>query len=464
MEIRRKVTLNQSHRKEAMNPQTPQLRESFEAQLDRRRRAQYAEFAAAVADVDITLFTREALDVGGQLDPSFEVRGALPPTTVARRDDPVSAREISRSDKEAARSLIAKQREADYATACQKVQSAREERRASSLVPHILERGGEAKPSQSECASLELDEAKRKAKEEAQNHVARCRFELMHKKREAALVSARRRLDLQAVHQEYKADCATQLVERSSQDRDEKIIAKDRRQQQVELASARKRAREAVGLFALRVCAADSMCRRLDVQEERMRKLHTTADKVADRRQVEELRKAQMAGRRILAQAQQHQQRNEDRDRIRFLSKVEDQRQAAAHAARRTKIRAERELAKVLHDAREAITAREDATTTTANDVADYEETLKAFQDLALGVSTQCTSLRKRMQGLSKETATMMAQSRDISNPDDGAEDLYAEDDADDVASFDVLEAVEPKVRATLGLPVAQPEDDSADD
>eukprot|EP00971_Amphidinium_carterae_P227359 4509594-Amphidinium_carterae.1 len=51
------------------------------------------------------------------------------------------------------------------------------------------------------------------------------------------LCLGRRTLDLQASHRQYKGELHHGLQETFSQERDEKIVAKDRRQQEVEMLS-----------------------------------------------------------------------------------------------------------------------------------------------------------------------------------------------------------------------------------
>jgi len=419
----------------------------FRRQLDRRRRAEVGELARAMAEVDIEFFqeplcgpsgTEATCRHGSVTQDGLELvlHGAPPPTTMRINADAVRSATITRDEKQAAKEIIEKRKEADVTAARSAAASVRHRPRTCDLsikedfdrtvlFPIVSDGDSDNPDSNGEIRSMTsterwrtFTEEQRKELDARKKDVEIKHFEEIMKRRLDAISQLERRKACQRKHSDYKNDVEDALVIKEYQRKEE--IANIRRVALAERAqvAARKRAKSAMSAFAQRQCAIDKTCRLVDVKQSMAEERSLVDERAAVHREWWAERSAKLASRRRLCDAERQVRDSRERDRIAYRQQKQNDQKKRRIQEQREHFQVQLYLKHAMREAaNELITCENDVASALPGDIRAYERTLEAMHTLAQGVEEH-----------SKAVAALVESGHMEWSPDVALDRMFAEE------------------------------------
>lgn len=454
--------------------------ERLRRQFKERRGAYLEGLAEAMCQVDVSAFgAGDEAHGGHSAAPSFELCGALPPTSASRLPSVPAMAAIVRRDKEAAKTLIERQAQADR-TAREQLFRDVHAGRASTAPSRSLaasddfpeDPDGPATPSacstvgegftvtdggilvrrkgtgedweqkmsehyrQAEVArdtalALATLELREKAQLEQRRYVSEMNFERKFKRREKAIIS-----DSQCIRQRHLCTEAKEAfqarLEESYAIRDREVAEHRRRAQDEKRQSHEKKQwNNAHRHFLVRHCVLDKTCRAVDVQIAKEKRKQELLARTDMKRRDGEVWARQMDTRQVMKEAHKRARAVDDRERLAYLTKHRQDMEQRHHEQLKATVRAQHAFDRYMGEAKAEITGGYQFAPR-MEELLSYDDTLQDFRELADDMH------RTRRQ----------IQAGDFS-PDSGRQLLL---DAGAVSPEAVVLPLEPQIRAALGL------------
>lgn len=218
-------------------------------------------------------------------------------------------------------------------------------------------------------------------------HVHRIHFERNHNRRIDHIINEASRFDVAILNREYKQSLKDEFVRQESARREAKTEQYERARSRVEKSRAAKETRELANSFIAQQSSIAKTCTSLDLWKH---KLHKKARAAANAEFMKEERAASSrrhAAQRVLAEAQKRKVDGQMERKDRYLIKISGDATEARAQAVRDRVSAELNLKRHLKQKRGELQLIESGEGHEAGeDVANYEHTLAALRDLAIGV------------------------------------------------------------------------------
>lgn len=464
-------------------------------QFEWRRQERADWLSRNIAEVDIEEFTHEpAKGSSSSTVMAFELCGALPPTVSHTRNDVAVWSAIGRSENQAAKELIERNKAMDKARIDALVQSVRAPRNdldksqhalrqaskdscqmprpplplheevatqvsvesvglqnltsgsaeigsAASVAPSPGARNWESRITdfyrrwEARCNEEHADEENCRQLEEQESKCQKVRalhFEHAHEKRQHAITEAAKRFDRVYDHKEYKQNVQKELDQQNLQGHEYKKQLYQQERERVSRARSSKSARESVNAFVAQQSSLAKTCNSIDLWKARLHAKAAATVRAEEQQEQRAACSARYASRRALQEAQKRKVDAQMHRKQTYLIQTAKEQVKTEAQIVRNRVGAELELKRHIKGQREELDAITAENMEAEQDIAAYERTLAALRDLAGGV---------------RHGEILEALSPD---PDDSQDEALRAEQESHAANIQPLLDAEPRILAAL--------------